>query len=312
MGCCPRWNSESEAPSRGFGRVWFYVPDSLGTVEPLIALKPGDPVEEVAFDVADVPSYADGPWADAPVSPVEERLARDAEKRGYLIRRQHRSGEPLTPSADGHMPEPTRIIPVALLLFHNGMSGGMMPKSAREVIAENVRRLRREHDWTQEEVARRLTRAGWPTTQSKIAKVERGTSKPKLSVDDLLALAFVLDTTPTNLVVPWDPDAEVQITPHVNVTGAKGRQWFRGWEPLPEQDRDRFSNSVPRQDWYILHEPFLLPLVDAVEQESLLWVGALPATPERLRELNLLIGGIAMTAHMARENPDEAPDREQE
>jgi transcriptional regulator with XRE-family HTH domain len=72
-----------------------------------------------------------------------------------------------------------------------------VPK-AREaaIFGASVRRVRKEYDWTQEDLA---DRAGLTTTY--VGQVERGDKVPSLTV--VLKLAHALDMLPSELMEPF-------------------------------------------------------------------------------------------------------------
>jgi transcriptional regulator with XRE-family HTH domain len=47
-------------------------------------------------------------------------------------------------------------------------------KQRKNLVGRTVARLRYERDWTQEELSRRLTHAGWPISRSEVSKIEAG------------------------------------------------------------------------------------------------------------------------------------------
>jgi transcriptional regulator with XRE-family HTH domain len=179
----------------------------------------------------------------------------------------------------------------------------------REVLGENVRRLRRDREWSQADLAARLTELGYPMTQAMIAKIEsvrtdRATNDVRaarsVSVDELVALAYALDTSPTNLLVPWPSDAAVNLVRGVSISGAKGRRWFRGWEPAPGQDAQRYRRIVPDQDRIFLQDPHLPSLIDTLESESLAALDIVDASAEQRAQNARDMGAIAWGAHVAR------------
>ena len=66
------------------------------------------------------------------------------------------------------------------------------------MFGEVVRRLRKEHVWTQEDLAER---SGLTTTY--IGQVERGDKVPSLTV--VLKLCFALNALPAELLEPFGP-----------------------------------------------------------------------------------------------------------
>ena len=80
----------------------------------------------------------------------------------------------------------------------------------RELFGEAVRTLRRARGWSQEDLARKMTDAGYPMHQTTLAKLESGV-RPT-SVDELVALGALLNVDPRDLIrVPADQGAEREV-----------------------------------------------------------------------------------------------------
>jgi len=75
-----------------------------------------------------------------------------------------------------------------------------------EVVAGRVRQLRQERDWSQEDLARYMSRAGFSWRQTTVAKTEAA-SRP-LRVDELSGLADVFEVAVGQLLVSEVSDAE--------------------------------------------------------------------------------------------------------
>lgn len=103
-------------------------------------------------------------------------------------------------------------------------------------VAANVRRLRRERDLTMAALSGLLTQAGHPIADSGIAKIETGDRR--VDVDDLMALAVALGTTPNRLLLPGGQpsgaDARWPLTPAVDAGPAQMWQWAAGEVPLTQ------------------------------------------------------------------------------
>jgi transcriptional regulator with XRE-family HTH domain len=77
-----------------------------------------------------------------------------------------------------------------------------------KVIAQKIRQLRIERGWSQEDLAERMTRYGWPMHQTTIAKLEAG--KRPIRAGEVFALTLVFGLPPLalwHLPVPGEPQA---------------------------------------------------------------------------------------------------------
>lgn len=70
-----------------------------------------------------------------------------------------------------------------------------------------LRMLRKAHGWSQESLAERMTRQGHRLVQTQIAKMEAG--QRATTVDELVALARILDLDPCELLQP-PPETKAQ------------------------------------------------------------------------------------------------------
>lgn len=67
-------------------------------------------------------------------------------------------------------------------------------------VAANVRLIRNQRGLTSYQLSAKLDDIGWPIAQSGIVRIEGG--QRAVSVDDLVALALALDTSPNALLFP--------------------------------------------------------------------------------------------------------------
>jgi transcriptional regulator with XRE-family HTH domain len=107
------------------------------------------------------------------------------------------------------------------------------PSSER--VAAAVQHIRREHGLTYAELARRLAATGHPILDTGLMKIEKGTRR--VDVDDLMALALALDTTPSRLLLPEvdyaRPGKPVTLTPGAGpVRTDDAWAWAYGERPL--------------------------------------------------------------------------------
>lgn len=99
--------------------------------------------------------------------------------------------------------------------------------------ARNLEQLREGRRLSQDELAALAGRVGRPMTRQIVSKTEA--AGRRIDVDDLVAFAVALDTTPNRLLLPGSAsDAEpVELTPEVRVPALDAWKWATGDEPLP-------------------------------------------------------------------------------
>lgn len=85
------------------------------------------------------------------------------------------------------------------------------PKRLSSLVAQHVRRLRQARRWTTEELASRMTAAGFPITRSVMANIETGRPdadgkrRREVTVDELFAFAEVFAVKVDDLVSAAPP-----------------------------------------------------------------------------------------------------------
>lgn len=112
-------------------------------------------------------------------------------------------------------------------------------------VAANVERFRRARGMTIYSLSGALSEAGRPITPSAIAKIEK--QQRQVTVDDLTALADVLDVSPVALLLPRMPDEPVSITPTKAVPWQVAWRWLLGEQPAFTPDGDDDPRSA--RDW---------------------------------------------------------------
>lgn len=135
---------------------------------------------------------------------------------------------------------------------------------AGETLMRNIKRIREGQRLTFVELSDRLTKvAGRPIPVLGLRRIERG--ERRVDVDDLLALAHVLDVSPVDLLVPGDAadDEPYSVTPKVTTTAATARDWISGTAFLvaPETPADLAVaiGSMPRARAQILARKWMAP-----------------------------------------------------
>lgn len=127
-------------------------------------------------------------------------------------------------------------------------SGEVQPLWPMPVLADRVRELRTLHGWSAERLAEEMRQQGVPWERMVVTKLENG-RRQSIGLDELLALAYVLDVAPVHLVVPPndanDDGPFFLVVPKTGFTLPVVRDWFRGKEPAPGQDPRIFFAQVP-------------------------------------------------------------------
>ncbi len=127
-------------------------------------------------------------------------------------------------------------------------------------VAQNIKGLREARGLNQTELAEGAKRLGRPVTRSAISKTED--AKRRVDVDDLVAFALALGTTPNRLLLPKTADSEkpYDVTPDYRVSELSAWLWALGEHPLDrgfdapelqivaEDDRERWFRNENRPD----------------------------------------------------------------
>jgi transcriptional regulator with XRE-family HTH domain len=126
--------------------------------------------------------------------------------------------------------------------------------SASDAVAARLREVRKGRGWTANELAERCSRAGLPISKSVLANIESGRPgddgrrRRDITVDELLALALVLDVAPIYLMAPTQDQAKptaIAVTPEVSIEDPDQLLlWLRGDQPLPATDSRRYFTAA--------------------------------------------------------------------
>ncbi|MGW9460069.1 helix-turn-helix domain-containing protein [Streptomyces globisporus] len=123
-------------------------------------------------------------------------------------------------------------------------------------VAANVKRLREARGLTLRGLSAALKECGRPLSADAVNKIENGAANPdrgvrRVDVDDLMALAIVLNVNPSALLLPPDDSSAtlVELFPgrhsdggEVRATASRVWNWADGAEPLfghPDATRER-------------------------------------------------------------------------
>jgi transcriptional regulator with XRE-family HTH domain len=114
------------------------------------------------------------------------------------------------------------------------------------LFARNLRVVRESRGLSQRQVAERMTDAGHPMTKVAVTRLEADALARKLTLDEALAFAWVLDTPLAHLLSPPD-GSHVFPTAAVGLSGPAVRQWLLFGDPFdvkPERGRVRARLQV--------------------------------------------------------------------
>jgi transcriptional regulator with XRE-family HTH domain len=104
-----------------------------------------------------------------------------------------------------------------------------------ERVCRNITELRKERKMSLAGLADRLRDVGRPILRSGLHKIENGDRR--VDVDDLVAIALALDTSPNRLLLgPVAEDEKIELARGVPATGRQAWSWARGDKPFPPSD----------------------------------------------------------------------------
>lgn len=122
------------------------------------------------------------------------------------------------------------------------------PRRPHQVIAQRVREVRSARGLTAAQLGEKMTEAGIRWDRNVVASLENG-RRAAVSVEELLALAAVLEVAPVHLIVPLDDDGWICVTPEAAARNSYARAWIRGNSALPGTDERKFFSEVPEAEW---------------------------------------------------------------
>jgi hypothetical protein len=134
-----------------------------------------------------------------------------------------------------------------------------------QVVAGQVRHLRHRRGWSASDLAAKMTDAGFPWDRSLVSRLETG-ARENVTLDEVLALAYVLNVAPVYLFVPSDPRVEYQVVPVCTVGVLTARQWVRGQQPLPGADRREYIAETPPEEYAGVAKRLLEELTRAADE----------------------------------------------
>lgn len=132
-----------------------------------------------------------------------------------------------------------------------------------QTVAKNVKRLRTARNLTYAEMSRRLTERGQAIPELGLRRIEN--EQRKVDVDDLIALAHVLNTTPDMLLMPEAPseNTPAETTSLGAINALELWNWLKDGD-IPNAQPDPF-NSV------LSAPPFAKTIISNVGDNDALW-----------------------------------------
>ncbi|RSN71338.1 helix-turn-helix domain-containing protein [Actinomadura sp. WAC 06369] len=117
-----------------------------------------------------------------------------------------------------------------------------------KVIAERVKDVRLRRKMSASQLADELAREGIKWNRSIVANFESGRRR-SVTVEELLALAYVLDVAPIHLLIPLEDGKWYHFTPERATPTGFVREWVRGRHPLQSTNARLFFSEVPDKEW---------------------------------------------------------------
>jgi transcriptional regulator with XRE-family HTH domain len=123
------------------------------------------------------------------------------------------------------------------------------PLAAHRVIATRVKELRKRRGWSAQRLGEEMAAVGVPWDRSIVANFENG-RRSYVTVEELLALAYVLSVAPVHLVVPLEDSTPYAPVPSLQFTTAGVvRAWIRGQRTIGDTDPRLFYSEVPPEEF---------------------------------------------------------------
>lgn len=126
------------------------------------------------------------------------------------------------------------------------------PPTPGDAFRRRLTEARKALGLTQRQLVERLGAAGMPMNQAAVARIESGTRK--VSLDEAIAIAAVLDIAPVHMFLPIAGDQRgksgrhgppVHLAPAMPVDQVKARRWSRGQLPLRPESFWTYLDQSP-------------------------------------------------------------------
>ncbi|MFE2684047.1 helix-turn-helix domain-containing protein [Streptomyces mirabilis] len=146
-------------------------------------------------------------------------------------------------------------------------------------MAQNIKRIRRARNLDQKEVSALLKGIGRPMLPTVVSKIERG--ERRIDVDDLVAIALVLNVSPAALLLPPESgNQRIKLTEGHEIPSRTAWQWAEGQRTAMDYEPGPIAHTGPGGDPAIVTEKYEHEQEFDRQQTGYL---ALTRPPERLR-----------------------------
>lgn len=96
-------------------------------------------------------------------------------------------------------------------------------ETAEDVLAQRIEQLRTDAGWSYAEMSRRMEEAGCPIERSSLQKIEKGSPRRKIGVNELLAFTIVFGKTFSELLLSPKEMSRLTFKQDVNDIGSVSR-----------------------------------------------------------------------------------------
>lgn len=132
--------------------------------------------------------------------------------------------------------------------------------SPGELIAQRVRKYRDQQNWSQRQLAERMTDLGFPINRVTLAKIEGGGVRAKnVSVEELFALAAALSVPPLALVLSLEEGSPLAVTRDIEINPLYALNWITGRTPFGRpNDQGQMIKDANTRVWNESQRPLRL------------------------------------------------------
>lgn len=181
----------------------------------------------------------------------------------------------------------------------------------REVVADNIKRLRKNRGWSQLELAEAVEQQGLAMSKSTISRFEQGgaareggppgrSREPDL--EQLFGVAAAFGVSPVALLMP-PSDVDVRVGRALALPSQSYREWLLGRRALRPQDKGRYNDEhvdllEQTDDWREL-QSVAAEAVWLAQEDNVLYGQAMARIEDIRRRLDLVLSRVALKAQEA-------------